>query len=375
MKTPPGLALSILPLIIFALGGCDPKPSSSGDDVESAKSTTKTTRSERCKARLEKDSGGRIVGGKPAKPGSAPWQIAIMSAPEYSQAERTFDASLSADDECKSFLEEREDFELAQKCGGSYLGDGWIVTAAHCFNKVRAPDGSEGDAIKHFHIIMGTQNLAARDSKFAIDAVVIHGGYSRDAKMDDVALIRLDEDAETLARMEDLIAAQRLAAIDIMTPTDREFEAGEDLRVTGWGYMGQRNANGDFKRLRDSQGELQRKPAALQQLTISYLDDALCNEHYRDFGAGSLCAGAVISDGTVGAGKDSCQGDSGGPLTRLDDGNKRTLVGIVSLGKGCGAPEIPAVYVRVSHYAKWIESAKNHAQSSAVIRWPEPARN
>ncbi|MEO0439377.1 MAG: serine protease [Pseudomonadota bacterium] len=362
-------------LLLVALGSCDRKPSPSTEEAATATKTGGSSRSERCQARLAKDGGGRIVGGKPAKPGSAPWQIAIMSSPDYSQAERRFDATLEAGDECKNYLEEREEFELSHKCGGSYIGDGWVVTAAHCVDKVSAPDGSEGDAISDRYLIIGTQNLTVADRKFALDAVVIHSGYSRTGKMDDIAVIKLSDDSQTRSHIADLIAQGRLAAIDVMRPSDRNFESREDLRVTGWGYMGQRNANRDFQRLRDSEGELQRKPAALQQLTISYLDNALCEEHYRDIGAGSLCAGAIISDGSVGAGKDSCQGDSGGPLTRLDDGNRRTLVGIVSRGKGCGAPEIPAVYVRISHYADWIEAARKNAKPASVTRWPEQVQN
>lgn len=370
-----GRTLLISSLLFVALGSCDRNPSSSEEKAATATKTGNSSRSERCQARLAKDSGGRIVGGKPARPGSAPWQIAIMSSPDYSQAERDFDARLDAGDECKNYLEEREEYELSHKCGGSYIGDGWIVTAAHCVDKVSAPDGSKGDAINDRHLILGTQNLAAADGKFALEAVVIHSGYSRTEKMDDIAMIKLGEDTQTRSRIAELIAQGRLAAIDLMRPSDRSFETREDLRVTGWGYMGQRNADRDFQRLRDSQGELQRKPAALQQLTISYLDDARCEEHYRDFGAGSLCAGAIISDGSLGAGKDSCQGDSGGPLTRLDDGNRRTLVGIVSRGKGCGAPEIPAVYVRISHYADWIEAARKNAKPGSVTRWPDQAQN
>ena len=40
-----------------------------------------------------------------------------------------------------------------------------------------------------------------------------------------------------------------------------------------------------------------------------------------------LCAGA--------AGKSGCQGDSGGPLT-VKEGDKHSLVGVVSWGHGCG---------------------------------------
>ncbi|XP_044005747.1 trypsin-4-like [Aphidius gifuensis] len=45
--------------------------------------------------------------------------------------------------------------------------------------------------------------------------------------------------------------------------------------------------------------------------------------------------------------RDSCNGDSGGPLT-----NKLKIHGIVSFGIKCGVN--PGVYVKVSHYIKWI---------------------
>jgi secreted trypsin-like serine protease len=70
-------------------------------------------------------------------------------------------------------------------------------------------------------------------------------------------------------------------------------------------------------------------------------------------------------------GRDSCQGDSGGPLTRQEDGGARTLVGVVSAGKGCGAGK-PAVYTRVAYYAAWIAAAQQAASPGKVVRVAGP---
>ena len=51
----------------------------------------------------------------------------------------------------------------------------------------------------------------------------------------------------------------------------------------------------------------------------------------------------------------SCKGDSGGPLQLADPDNegRRTLVGVVSGGAGCGQG-VPGWYSRLSHHITWI---------------------
>jgi trypsin len=58
-----------------------------------------------------------------------------------------------------------------------------------------------------------------------------------------------------------------------------------------------------------------------------------------------LCAGHTSPN------RDSCNGDSGGPLLDKATGEQ---VGIVSFGRGCGNPDFPGVYTRVSKYTSWI---------------------
>jgi hypothetical protein len=58
-----------------------------------------------------------------------------------------------------------------------------------------------------------------------------------------------------------------------------------------------------------------------------------------------MCAGHSLPN------RDSCYGDSGGPLLDKVTGEQ---VGIVSFGKGCGDPDFPGVYTRVSKYTSWI---------------------
>ena len=198
---------------------------------------------------------------------------------------------------------------------------------------------------------------------------MIHKGYSKDTSLDDIALIRLKSDARIAA----MLASKRLAPIALMQPGDRDFDREEPLLVTGWGLMAQRAENEGMSRL-DSKGELNHNPAELQQVDLNYLDDSSCSTEYAaKYGPGALCAGALGDDGKIVAGKDSCQGDSGGPLTREEQRGVRTLVGLVSNGKGCAAAK-PGVYTRVSAYAPWIAAAKQSAISGQVVRLPETAR-
>lgn len=65
-----------------------------------------------------------------------------------------------------------------------------------------------------------------------------------------------------------------------------------------------------------------------------------------------ICAGGRERE------QDTCQGDSGGPLQWKENSEEdlHKIIGVTSLGKGCGTISVPAVYTRVAQYLPWIES-------------------
>ena len=54
-------------------------------------------------------------------------------------------------------------------------------------------------------------------------------------------------------------------------------------------------------------------------------------------------------------GQDACAGDSGSPLVIPgDSAQEDVLVGIVSFGRGCGRPNFPGVYTRLSAFSDYV---------------------
>lgn len=313
---------------------------------------------------------GRIVGGSKAPPNSAPWQAELYSTYVYTDKDIADDNQVHVSS--RNFLAQKQGWERVHRCGGAYIGDGWVISAAHCFVGVQA------NVIKDWRIRLGTQTLDKPDAgmTFAIDRVAYHRGFTNaEPYPNDIALVHIVMAGKTCAGRKPTCKPIRL-----MTAADRPLASYDPLLVTGWGRTKPR-VEGSRGLARDGtinhgsptllQVDLTQQPAACAKVpayssvspaTTICAGDQVIGAQLLDRAVSTLALPVALLNRTV---KDTCNGDSGGPLTVMR-GKERVLAGLVSWGKGCGQAGIPGVYTRVSAFADWIAQARATAPAGVV---------
>uniref|UniRef100_A0A0D9S2M6 Coagulation factor XI n=1 Tax=Chlorocebus sabaeus TaxID=60711 RepID=A0A0D9S2M6_CHLSB len=232
----------------------------------------------------------RIVGGTASVRGEWPWQVTLHTT---SPTQRHL-------------------------CGGSIIGNQWILTAAHCFYGVESPK-----ILRVYIGILNQSEIKEDTSFFGVQEIIIHDQYKMAESGYDIALLKL----ETTVNYTD---SQR--PICLPSKGDRNV-IYTDCWVTGWGY----------RKLRD---KIQN---TLQKAKIPLVTNEECQKRYR----GHKITHKMICAGYREGGKDACKGDSGGPLS-CKHNEVWHLVGITSWGEGCAQRERPGVYTNVVEYVDWI---------------------
>ncbi|XP_009206295.2 coagulation factor XI isoform X2 [Papio anubis] len=232
----------------------------------------------------------RIVGGTASVRGEWPWQVTLhTTSPTHRHL-----------------------------CGGSIIGNQWILTAAHCFYGVESPK-----ILRVYIGILNQSEIKEDTSFFGVQEIIIHDQYKMAESGYDIALLKL----ETTVNYTD---SQR--PICLPSKGDRNV-IYTDCWVTGWGY----------RKLRD---KIQN---TLQKAKIPLVTNEECQRRYR----GHTITHKMICAGYREGGKDACKGDSGGPLS-CKHNEVWHLVGITSWGEGCAQRERPGVYTNVVEYVDWI---------------------
>ena len=245
------------------------------------------------KQRMQQNAAGtRIIGGTDSNLKDNPWQVALLYASD-------------------------PDSLRAQNCGGTVIGRRWVLTAAHCVDKLTKDD---------IHVLAGSANLRVGGHRFKVDKVLVHEDWSRDNFRPDIALLRVKpEPGRSLGTPIELHLDPLL---------DSNPPGGDIMRITGWGVTENRTDGTE----------------QLKGVEIPIVKHGNCRK--------TVVYGTRIDDNVFCAGrqdKDTCRGDSGGPSTMMVGGTRK-LAGITSWGEGCGeSDDKPGVYTNVARFVDWTE--------------------
>ena len=252
--------------------------------------------------------------------GATPWQAQIYSS----------NTNWSAEDLATG----RDGWDLAHKCGGSLIADGWVLTAAHCINAERIRNGHR--------VRLGADYIDSDDGvTYRIDRMVRHADWDKARKSYDIALVHFVADEQT--------DPAKAGPVEIIPLYDGPpLGLGIDVYATGWGQLDEAKGSG-FE----------------AELTTVELRTTQCVDTPKyKVPEYQLCAASRTVDEI----DDTCTGDSGGPLVL--EGEKPVLVGIVNSGIGCYRENSAGFYLRLDrdHFLDWIRRAMAADPSVSELR-------
>ncbi|MFJ3933257.1 S1 family peptidase [Streptomyces sp. NPDC090029] len=249
--------------------------------------------------------------------------VPALTAPGSASADSVVIGGYEADVEASPWvvaLSSRDRFgahRAGQFCGGVVVGPATVMTAAHCLNP--AVLGGDAASVRDLAVIAGRSELdGTSGEEVPVSSSWVSPDYDPLTNSSDLALLTLDRE----------LPASRV--LPLAGPGDPSEAPGTPATVYGWGDT---TGRGGYA-------------STLRAARVQVLPDSHCSWAYPGGSRGRYLSSTMLCAGDVRGGHDACQGDSGGPLVA-----QGRLVGLVSWGSGCGRPDGPGVYTRVSAVA------------------------
>jgi len=259
--------------------------------------------------------GKRIIGGEETEVNEYPWQVLIYTP--------------------RGRVRRGVCFPNRPMCGGSVIGDRWVLTAAHCLDCGVTPAEVEVYLGEHNR----KENTEADEIQVNVADFTRHKEYDAGKREYDIALLKLTDriDFGSHPHIRPICLPHRYSTKDY-----NDYMA----IVTGWGNT----INGVYS-----------VSDYLREVDVKVLTNSECSTAYASLGyritQQRICAAEANNLG----GKDACQGDSGGPLITKETWASGTLrfqnyeiIGVVSTGEECALKEYPGIYTRVTAVMDWI---------------------
>ncbi|CAK9830266.1 Venom serine protease 34 [Anthophora retusa] len=203
-------------------------------------------------------------------------------------------------------------------CGSTIVSIRYVVTAGHCI---------QGKPVNQLGVLVGDYDLNTGADTNAtvlhrVIKAIIHPNYVKAGGMNDIAMLKTENT---------IIFGNQVGPACLPFQHSPDTFGGSFVDLLGWGSTDFGGAPSDI----------------LQKVTLSVLTNLQCSRFYGNVTADQIC--------TYADGKDSCQMDSGGPVLWENPTTRRlVLIGIISLGRGCGV--YGGINVRVGAYIDWIVS-------------------
>ncbi|EGI57358.1 Serine protease nudel [Acromyrmex echinatior] len=207
-------------------------------------------------------------------------------------------------------------------CGGVILSEVYILTAGHCMDRY------EGHYYEIQAGILRRLSFSPMAQWRKVKYVMVHPNYVKEEMQNDIAVIMLDESLLFNRWV-------RQVCLPTLNTAGAEWKASPSPQsiciAIGWGSMRENGPDPDH----------------LREVEVPILSSC---KHSADQNNATICAGYPAG------GHDACQGDSGGPLMcrNLNLESQWYAAGLISHGDGCGRPDEPGVYMKVSYYVDWI---------------------